>query len=97
MSEEWGFAPPFKPGEALQRLKRDLRELKLSERSGVWERGAQAIARARVEGDELIAERVRKPARSPDWQVRRLRSSADVRDFVADLKKQLTQWSDADD
>ena len=59
---------------------------------------AIAIARAVIDGDALRAARVKRPSRtSPEWQERRLRSSADVRDFVADLKKQLALWSDRDD
>ena len=48
MSEDWGFAlPAFKPEEALQRLRRDLRELGLVERAGVFEqRGSAAISAA---------------------------------------------------
>ena len=99
MSEEWGIAPPpFKPDEALQRLRRDLRELGLSEREGRFERRGATIARAAVEGAALRAARVKKPSRSsPEWMERQLRSSADARDFVADLKKQLALWSDRDD
>ncbi len=97
--EEWGFAPPpFKPEEVLQRLRRDLRELGLAEREGVFERRGLAIARAKLEGEAIAAARVKRPSRnSPEWQPRVLTSGADVRDFVADLKKQLTQWSDRDD
>ena len=43
--------PPFKPDEALQRLKRELRELGLAEREGVFERRGLAIARVRIDGD----------------------------------------------
>ena len=47
MSDEgWGFAPPpFKPDEALQRLRRDLREAGLLEREGAFERRGLLIAR----------------------------------------------------
>jgi len=45
-----GFAPPpFKPDEALARLKRELRELGLAEREGVFERRGLAIARLRID------------------------------------------------
>jgi hypothetical protein len=99
MSEESGFAPPpFKPDEALQRLKRELRELGLAEREGRFERRGLVVARAAVDGDLVRAARVRRPSRSSvEWQERALRSSADVRDFVADLKRQLALWSDRDD
>ena len=99
MSDETGFAPPpFKPDEALQRLRRDLRELGLSEREGVFERRGTALARARVDGAQLAAAIVRKPSRnSPEWLPRTLGSSAAVRDFVAELKKAMRDWGDRDE
>ena len=99
MSDDFGFAPPpFKPEDALPKLQRDLRALGLAERAGLFERRGTAIARAVIDGAEIRAARVRRPSRSsPDWLPKVLRSSADVRDFVADLKKQLAQWSDRDD
>jgi hypothetical protein len=96
--DEWGFAlPAFKPEEALLRLSRDLRELGLNEREGRWERRGLLIARLEVQTHQIQAARVKRPSRSsPEWHNRTLKSSADVRDFVADLKKQLAQWSDDD-
>ena len=94
-----GFTPPpFKADEALQRLKRELRELGLSEREGRFERRGLAIAKAAVAGDAIAAARVKRPSRnSPEWQPRTLSSHADLRDFVSQLKQQLAQWSDRDD
>jgi hypothetical protein len=99
MSEEWNLAaPPFKPDEALQTLRRDLRALGLTEREGRFERRGVVIARCTVEGEALHAARVKRPSRSsPEWMQKALRSGADLRDFVADLKRQLAQWSDRDD
>jgi len=99
MSDDAGFAPPpFKPDEALQRLKRDLRDLGLTERAGVFERRGLAIVRARIDGDQLSAARVERPSRhSPTWRPRMLASTAAVRDFVAELKKALQSWGDRDD
>ncbi len=96
--DEWGFAlPAFKPAEALLRLSRDLRELGLSEREGRWERRGLLIARMQLQTDHIQAARVKRPSRSsPEWQSCTLKSGADVRDFVADLKKQLAQWNDDD-
>ena len=94
-----GFAPPpFKPDEALARLKRELRELGLTEREGVFERRGVAIARVRIDGAQLAAALVKRPSRaSPQWQARVLAHSAAVRDFAAELKKALQQWGDRDD
>ena len=99
MSDDFSFAsPPFNPDDALQRLRRELGNLGLAERAGRFERRGTPIARAAVDGPALCAARVKRPSRtSPEWHERLLRSSADVRDFVADLKKQLAQWSDRDD
>ena len=99
MSDDLGFAPPpFKPDEALQKLQRDLRGLGLTERAGCLERRGTAIARAAIDGAVIRAARVKRPSRnSPEWLTQVLHSSADARDFVADLKKQLAQWSDRDD
>lgn len=99
MADEWGFAPPpFKPDEALQRMKREWRELGLSEREGRYERRGVALVRATVDGAQIAAAIVRRPSRSsPEWQTRSLKSAADARDFTAELKKKLTEWSDRDD
>ena len=99
MADDFSFASlPFKPDDALQRLRRELGNLGLAERAGRFERSGTPIARAAVDGATLRAARVKRPSRtSPEWQERLLHSSADVRDFVADLKKQLAQWSDRDD
>lgn len=98
MSDDFPAPPAFRPDEALQRLKRELQELGLAERAGVFERRGVAIARAAVQGATIAAARVKRPARSgPEWQPRTLKSSADLRDFVADLKQRLAQWSDRDE
>ncbi|WP_298828697.1 hypothetical protein [uncultured Piscinibacter sp.] len=98
-ADEFGFAPPpFKPDEALQRARRDLRELGLSEREGRFERRGVLIARLAVDGATLKAAVVKRPSRSsPEWSERTLRDSVGLRDFVADLKKKLASWSDRDD
>jgi hypothetical protein len=100
VSDEFGgFAPPpFKPDEALQKLKRELRELGLAEREGRFERKGVQIAKAAVDGATLQAAVVKKPSRnSPEWRPLVLKSSADLRDFVADLKRKLAAWGDRDD
>ena len=98
MSEEWGFSlPAFKPDEALQRLRRDLRELGLTEREGRFERGGLAVARAVADDTVLRVSLVRRLSRSPEWTEKVLKDSAQVRDFVALVKKNLAGWSDHDE
>ena len=99
MSDESLFAaPPFKPDEALARLKRELRELGLAEREGVFERRGLAIARVHVDGAQLAAAIVQRPSRaSPQWRSRALASSSAARDFGAAVKAALLLWGDHDD
>jgi hypothetical protein len=89
------FAPPaFKPDEALVQLRRSLRDMRaLSERGTGFELKGQAVVELAVDGPTIRARIVRRPARSPEWEARVLKNSADVRQFTADLKKRLEQWS----
>ena len=99
MTDDHSFAPPpFKPDEALQRVKRDLRDMGLNEREGVFTRRAATIARVFIEEGQLHAALVERPTRSsPRWRTRKISNSAGVRDFAADLKKALAGWGDKDD
>lgn len=96
---DWAIpAPAFKPDDALAGLKRSLRELGLVERAGVFERRGTAVAKTAVDGTGIAAAIVKKPSRnSPEWQPKTLKSGAEVRDFVAELKRKLAGWSDRDD
>lgn len=97
--DDFGFSlPAFKPDEALQTLRRELRALGLAEREGRFERRGVPIARVAVAGAVLQVARVKRPSRSsPAWLDKALKNSADVRSFVADLKQQLALWGDSDD
>lgn len=98
MSDDFFAAPPFQPEEALQRARRELRELGLAEREGRFERAGVAIAKLAVDGAMLKAAVVKRPSRnSPEWTEKTLRDAAALRDFVADLKKKLAGWSDRDE
>ena len=91
------MSDPSDPAAALQRLRRELRELGLVERAGTWERRGLAVARASQDEAGVQAARVKRPSRnSPEWLPRVLHDGADLRHFVADLKAQLAQWSDRD-
>lgn len=86
--------PPFKPTEALQRLQRDLRALGLAERSGVYERRGTPWVKVTVTETVIEVALAKAPARSPQWQPRTLKDSAQVRDFVAAVKQQLAKHDD---
>lgn len=101
MSQDFDFEitpPAFDPAQALATLKRQWRELGLTERAGVFERRGVAIARASLDSGTLRTAVVKRPVRtSSEWQARTLTTAAELRDFVTELKKRLAQWSDADE
>lgn len=86
-------APPFKAGEALVQLKRQLRDLKLGERGQGFELKGRAIVQLELADGAIAARLVKRPAQIPEWTVHSLRSSADVRRFVDTVKQQLARWS----
>ncbi len=95
--EDFGFAPPpFKPAEALVLLKRSLRELRgLAERGDAFElQGARVVELAAGEA-AIDVKLARRPSRQvPEWDRQTLRSSADVRKFVDDVKRRLARWTE---
>jgi hypothetical protein len=99
MSDDSGFAPPpFKPAEAVTGLKRSLRELGLTERGAAFELRGRAVVELSVADDAIGARRVKRPQATPDWAPRQaLRSGADIRRFVDDIRQQLRRWSAAEE
>lgn len=90
--------PSFTPEQALVQLKRTLRAL-----GGLTERGRQFEWKGRpavtldVAGAQLQARLARRPATSPEWEARALKSGADVRRFGEDVKQRVARWRDSDD
>jgi hypothetical protein len=98
-SDDFFAPPPFRPEAALQNLARELRAAGLTAREGRFERRGVALVRAALseDGQAIRAAVVKQPARSPEWQERSLHDAAQVRDFIAEVKKKLAAWSDRDD
>jgi len=99
MSEEnWGMAaPPFKADEALVQLKRALRDLGLSERNGGFEQaGRRALEFDLGVGEIAIRLARRLQIRTPDWDRLTLKSAADQRKLLDEIKKRLARWRDDD-
>ncbi|WP_119156349.1 hypothetical protein [Caldimonas tepidiphila] len=90
--------PPFRADEALQMLRRSLRELRpLAERPGepvAFELGGQRVVELSVQGDAILARLAKRPARAPEWQTRTLADAAAVRDFTEAVKRALAGWDD---
>ncbi len=97
MADDFVFAPPpFEPEAARATLVRQLRELKLVERQGVFEWQGCPIARVHLgEAERALQLDVAKaPSRSPTWERTTVRDHAVLRRFIDDLKKRLKAWED---
>jgi hypothetical protein len=93
-----GFTPPsFKPAESLQRLQRHLRDMRLLERAGRYEWKGDPLVELSLDGAAIVARSVKRPARSPDWQQKKLASEGEVRRWLEEFKRQFAAWADRED
>lgn len=98
MSDDFLAPPAFKPEEALLLLKRGLRELRgLAERGRAFEWKGQPVIALAVEGAAITSRLAKRPAASPEWESRALKSAADVRKFGDEVKQRVARWRDADE
>ncbi|MCV2360298.1 MULTISPECIES: hypothetical protein [Roseateles] len=96
MNDEQFFAPPaFKPDEALQQLKRALRDSRsLSERNNQFSLQGQVVLELSVADSILHARLAKRPARSPDWDLRDCKNSSEARALQDEIKRRLARWTD---
>ncbi|HSW06843.1 hypothetical protein [Aquabacterium sp.] len=97
MSAEDFFAPPaFNPDEALQQLKRSLRDLRtLSERGNGYDLKGQPVIALAAEDKTITARLAKRPARnSPEWDSFTLSASPDVRRFTDEVKRRVARWTE---
>ena len=91
--DDFSFAgPAFKPTDALVVLKRQLRDLKLAERGNAFELRGKRVLELAVEGDAIAAKLARRPTAAPEWDRSTLKSSAEQRKLVDEMKKRLARW-----
>ena len=85
-------APPFKPAEALTQLKRQLRDLKMSERGTGFELRGKRVAELQIGGAVIAARIARKLALTPEWDSQTIVNANDQRKWIAEVKKRLERW-----
>ena len=91
--DNFGFAPPpFKPAEALVTLKRQLRDLKLAERGNAFEQRGKQVLELAAEGEAIQARLARRLALTPEWDRISVKSAADQRKLIDEVKKRLARW-----
>jgi hypothetical protein len=92
-----GFAPaPFNADNALQQIKRSLRDLKLTERGQGFELRGKRVVELTAEGSTLTARLARRLALTPQWDPVAVKSAADQRKLVDEVKKRLARWDQED-
>lgn len=97
MSDDFGFAPPpFKPDDALQQLKRSLRDLKLAERGNGFELRGKRVVELAVDGAQISARLARRLMLTPQWDTQAVKSAADQRKLLDEVKRRLARWEHED-
>jgi hypothetical protein len=92
-----GFAPPpFNTDHALQQIKRSLRDLKLAERGTGFELRGKRVVELTAEGSTISARLARRLALTPQWDTVAVKSAADQRKLVDEVKKRLARWDQED-
>jgi hypothetical protein len=95
--DDWGFAaPPFNPDNALQQLQRAMRDAKLSSRGKGFELKGKPVLELAIEQDAIAARVVRRLALTPEWDRFTIKSAADQRKLIDEVKKRLARWADED-
>lgn len=97
MSEEesWGLAtPPFRAEESLVQLKRSLRDLGLAERSGGFEFEAKRALEFELQEGAIAIRLAKRLIRTPEFDKFAIKSGADQRKLLDELKKRLARWKE---
>ena len=92
-----GFAaPPFRPEDVLLQIQRSLRDLKLAERSNGFELRGKRVVELNADSSTITAKLARKLALTPQWDTVLVKSAADQRRLLDDVKKRLARWDQED-
>ena len=91
--DSFGFAPPpFKPEDALAQVKRALRDLKLAERGNGFDLRGKRVVELGIDGATITARMARKLALTPQWDSQTVKTTADQRKLLDEVKRRLARW-----
>jgi hypothetical protein len=91
--DSFGFAPPpFNADNALVTIKRALRDMKLAERGNVYEMRGKRVVELAVDGSAINARLARRLMLTPEWDRMAVKSAADQRKLLDEVKKRLARW-----
>ena len=89
-------APPFKPEDALAQIKRALRDLKLTERGNGFELRGKRVVELMLTDSAITARMARKVALTPQWDNQAVKTTAEQRKLVDEVKRRLARWEHED-
>jgi len=92
VNDDFFAAPPFKADEALVNLKRQLRDLKLAERGSGFELRGKRVVELMIESGAIQLRLARRLVLAPEWDRLSLKSAAEVRKTLDEIKKRLARW-----
>ena len=96
-TDDWGFAPPpYNTEQALLQLQRALRDCKLSARGDAFELKGKTVIELERGTNEITARLARRLVSTPEWDRYALKSAADQRKLLDEVKKRLARWIDED-
>jgi hypothetical protein len=84
--------PAFKAEEALVTIKRALRDMKLAERGNAYELRGKRVVELSIDGDAINAKLARRLMLTPEWDRVAVKSAAEQRKLIDDIKKRLARW-----
>jgi hypothetical protein len=84
--------PPFNADSALVQLRRALRDLKLAERGNAFELRGKRVVELQADAGAIAVRLARKLAVTPEWDKSVVKSAAEQRRLVDEVKKRLQRW-----
>ena len=92
-----GFEPPaFKPADALQQIKRSLRDMKLAERGQGFDLRGKPVLELTLDETQINVRIARRLALTPEWDRLVVNSSGSQRKLLEDIKRRLERWDRED-
>ncbi len=88
--------PPFKAFDALEQIKRSLRDLKLAERGQGFELRGKPVLELRLDDNQINVRIARKLALTPEWDRQAVNSTTSQRKLLDEIKRRLERWQDVD-
>ena len=93
--DDWGFAPPaFSPEQSLLQLQRAMRDNKLASRGTAFELRGKAVVDLQRKDDAIAVRLARRLALTPEWDTLTVKSAADQRKLIDEVKRRLARWLD---